>query len=42
MCLDAGNTRNDGDRVTVHGCAPGHRNVTFVIDRGVIQVADTL
>ncbi|MEV5704200.1 ricin-type beta-trefoil lectin domain protein [Actinoallomurus sp. NPDC052274] len=46
MCLDAGNTRNNGDPVQIWQCAvPGDSftpNQQFVIDGGQIKVADTV
>jgi hypothetical protein len=45
MCLDAGNTRNNGDPVILWQCAStpaGNTNHLFVIQRGYIKVEDTL
>ncbi|WP_433175424.1 RICIN domain-containing protein [Actinoallomurus sp. CA-150999] len=46
MCLDVGNTRNNGDPVQIWQCAvPGDdfvRNQQFVIDGGEIRVANTV
>ncbi|MFB7216229.1 ricin-type beta-trefoil lectin domain protein [Streptomyces sp. NPDC056255] len=41
VCLDAGNTRNNGDQVRLWKCA-GHKNQRFVITNGQIKVEDTI
>lgn len=41
VCLDAGNTRNNGDQVRLWKCA-GHKNQRFVIANGQIKVEDTI
>ncbi|MFJ6462508.1 hypothetical protein ACIQM0_15960 [Streptomyces sp. NPDC091387] len=41
VCQDAGNTRNDGDRVRLWQCID-HTNQRWVIQRGYIKVADTV
>ncbi|MCX5098227.1 hypothetical protein OG887_01305 [Streptomyces sp. NBC_00053] len=41
MCLDAGNTRNNGDQVRIWRCV-NHTNQKWVIQQGYIKVADTI
>ncbi|MGW8882118.1 ricin-type beta-trefoil lectin domain protein [Streptomyces mirabilis] len=41
VCLDAGNTRNNGDQARLWKCA-GHKNQRFVITNGQIKVEDTI
>jgi hypothetical protein len=41
MCLDAGNTRNNGYRARIWQCVD-HTNQKWVIQQGYIKVADTI
>ncbi|MER5851648.1 RICIN domain-containing protein [Streptomyces sp. NPDC002012] len=41
MCLDAGNTRNNGDHARIWQCV-NHANQRFVITNGQIKVEDTI
>ncbi|MFB7676233.1 RICIN domain-containing protein [Kitasatospora purpeofusca] len=41
-CLDIGKTRNNGDRAHLWQCSPSNANQRFVIDTGLVLVADTV
>jgi hypothetical protein len=41
MCLDVGNTRNNGDNARIWQCL-AHTNQRFVLDDGRVKVADTV
>lgn len=41
VCLDVGNTRNNGDQVRIWQCV-NHTNQKWVIQQGYIKVADTI
>ncbi|SCF74686.1 Ricin-type beta-trefoil lectin domain-containing protein, partial [Streptomyces sp. Ncost-T10-10d] len=41
MCLDVGNTRNNGDHARIWQCV-NHTNQRFVIADGQIKVEDTI
>ncbi|GHF59016.1 hypothetical protein GCM10018790_41230 [Kitasatospora xanthocidica] len=41
-CVDVGSYRNNGDTVFLYGCDVTNPNQKFVVDRGYIEVRDTL
>ncbi|MEU9041253.1 MULTISPECIES: RICIN domain-containing protein [unclassified Kitasatospora] len=42
MCVDVGSSRTNGDNVFLYGCDVTNPNQRFVVDRGSIEVRDTL
>ncbi|MFI8458702.1 ricin-type beta-trefoil lectin domain protein [Kitasatospora sp. NPDC085464] len=42
MCVDVGSYRTNGDNVFLYGCGATNPNQRFVVDRGYIEVRDTL
>ncbi|MFF7988462.1 RICIN domain-containing protein [Kitasatospora xanthocidica] len=42
MCVDVGSERNNGDHVFLYDCGAGNPDQKFVVDRGYVEVRDTL